>query len=99
MKITSTLFAAGGGGGLTGPSDQMISCPSKPPYPTTFKFCEFQFLSIGHILAGFQQNKSIKRVAAAVFLNKKSDKFGDENFLFCLKTSKMCWGGGYYFTR
>ena len=47
------LSGPGGGGGLRGQDDQIHSCQSETSYSLMPKLCDFQFLSLRHVLTKF----------------------------------------------
>ena len=80
----------GGGGGAFGPDHQIIDHNSKTAPSSTSKLADFLFLSIGHILAEFSQNRSITRgVAAIVSEMRRLEKLNIQSFLFRFKTMEM----------
>ena len=76
----------GGGGGGGGGDDYN---------GTTFKLGDLYFLFIRHTLDEFEPDQSTRGVAAVNIFDEWSDRFGDNFFLFCLKTIERC--RGYYF--
>ena len=60
------------------------------------KLGDFKFLSLRHLLATFQQNWSIRGVAAALFSSRRPKNFENEKFFLCLKIAEIDMGGQFW---
>ena len=83
-------------GGLRGPDDQTHSCQSETSYSMMSKLCDFQFLSLRHVVTKFQQNWSIRGVAAALFSLRPSKNLQNEKIFLYLEIAEIDMGGQFW---
>ena len=72
--INPVTYGGGGGRGLFGPDRQIIDHNSETALCSTSKLGDFYFLSIGHILAEFQENRSTRGCCSFFFAMRRLEK-------------------------